>query len=119
MPYALCPLKSSLDNLEQESVRNFDMSVSLWVGGGEVVISDPQLRAKIPEGVVIELFPIVWNQDSRDPKSACDVSPDEISHVLLRNGGQGFNFHPFCEVFYAHYEELQLLYHYWEWPHDV
>ena len=39
-PYALCPLEPSLDDLEQGSVCNIDLPVSLWVGEGGVVISD-------------------------------------------------------------------------------
>ena len=34
-----CSLEPSLDNLEQGSVRDFDLSVSLRVCGGEVVVS--------------------------------------------------------------------------------
>ena len=37
--YALCPLKPSLDELEQGSVRNLNLPISLWVGGGGVVVS--------------------------------------------------------------------------------
>ena len=39
-PYALCPLEPSLDDLEQGSIRNLDLPVGLWVGGGGVVVSD-------------------------------------------------------------------------------
>ena len=39
-PYALCPLKPSLDDLEQGSVRDLDLPVGLWVGGGGVVVHD-------------------------------------------------------------------------------
>ena len=54
-----CPLESSLDNFERRSVRDFNLAVSLRVGEGGVMISNPQLRAKIPEGVVVELFSVV------------------------------------------------------------
>ena len=83
------------------------------------MIFNPQLRAKILEGVVVELFPVVWNQDPRDPIPADDVPLDKVSHILLRDGGQGFSFYPFCEVVYAYCKEFQLSYAYQEWSHDV
>ena len=67
---------------------------------------DPQLWVKILEGVIVKLFPVIWDQDSRDPIPADDVPPDEAPHVLLCNGGQDFSFYPFCEVVYAYYKEL-------------
>ena len=39
MPFA--PLEPSLDNFEQESIHNFNLSVSLGVGGGGVVVPYP------------------------------------------------------------------------------
>ena len=51
------------------------------------MIFNPQLRVKILEGVIVELFPVVWNQDPRDPIPTDDVPPDKVSHVLLRDGG--------------------------------
>ena len=70
------------------------------------MIFDPQLRAKIPEGVFVEWFPVIWDQDPRAPKLVDDVPQDKVSYILLRNGGQGFNFHPLCEVVYAYYKEF-------------
>ena len=61
------------------------------MGGGGVVVLDTQLRAKILEGVVVKLFPIIWDQGSRDPILVDDVSLYEDSHVLLCDGGQGFS----------------------------
>ena len=79
----------------------------------------PQLRAKILEGVVVELFLVVWDQDPRDPIPADDVPLDEVSHVLLHNGGQGFSLYPLCEIVYAYYKELQLSHRYREWSDNV
>ena len=79
----------------------------------------PQLRAKIPEGVIIELFPVVLDQDPRDPILVDDVPPDKASYIFLHNGGLGFGFHPLCEVVYAYYKELQQSHRYREWSHDV
>ena len=73
------------------------------MGRWGVVILDPQLWAKIPEQLVVELLSIVKNQDSRDPVPADDVSPDEVSYIFLRDGGQGFSFHPFSKVIYANH----------------
>ena len=71
------------------------------MGGWEVVILDPQLWAKIPERVVVELLSVIWDQDCRDPLSADDVSLEEALYIFLHDGGQGFNFHPFGKVIYA------------------
>ena len=79
----------------------------------------PQLRAKILEGVVVELFLVVWDQDPRDPIPVDDIPLNKILYILLHNGGQGFNFHPLCEVVYAYYKEFQLLHCYREWSYDV
>ena len=89
------------------------------MGGGGVVVFDSQLWAKIPEGVVVKLFLVIKDQDSRDPILADDVPLNEASHILLYDGGQGFNFYPFGEIVYADYKELQLSYCYREWAHDI
>ena len=73
------------------------------MGEGEGVVFDPQLWAKISEGVVVKLFIVVWDQDSGDPIFADDVPLDEALHVPLCDGGQGFNFYPICEVVYVDY----------------
>ena len=96
----------SLDDLKQWSIRNFNLSIGLRVVGGGVVVLDSQLWAKIPEGVVVELFPIILDQDSRDSILADDVTPYEVSHVLLCDGDQGFVFYPFGEIIYADYKEF-------------
>ena len=89
------------------------------MGKGGVVVFYSQLWAKIPEWVIVELFPIVWDQDPRDPMPADDMPLDKASHVLLYNGYQGFSFHPLCEIVYAYYKELQLSHRYREWSFDV
>ena len=73
------------------------------MGGGGVVVFYSQLWEKVPERVVVELLPIVWDQDFRDLVFADDVPLNKASHVLLCDGGQGFNFYPFGEVVYADY----------------
>ena len=50
---------------------------------------------KILEWLIVELLPVVRHQDSRDLVPVDDVSLDEASYIFLRDGGQGFNFHPF------------------------
>ena len=53
------------------------------MGEGGVMVFDPQLRAKISEWVIVKLFPIIWNQNSRDPIPTDDVPPDEAPHVWI------------------------------------
>ena len=61
---------------------------------------------KIPEGVFVKLFPVIWDQDSRDPIPINDIFPDKASHVLFCYGGPGFSFYLFGEIVYADYKEL-------------
>ena len=63
---------------------------------------------KILEWLIVELLPVVRDQDSRDLVPVDDVSLDEVSYIFLRDGGQGFSFHPFGEVVNAYYQKLQL-----------
>ena len=65
------------------------------------MILDPQLWAKIPEQLDVELLFIVRDQDSKDPIPVDDVSPNEVLYIFLRDGGQGFSFHPFGKVIYS------------------
>ena len=51
--------------------------------GGGIVVFYVQLTAHFPEGSVIKLFPIVRNQDSRDPESTDDNLPDETLDILF------------------------------------
>ena len=73
------------------------------MGGWEVVILDPQLWAKIPKWLVVELFSIVRNQYSKDPVPANDISLDKVSYVFLHNGGECFSFHLFGKVIYTNH----------------
>ena len=50
---------------------------------------------KILEWLIVELLPVVRDQDSRDLVLVDDASLDEASYIFLRDGGQGFNIHPF------------------------
>ena len=86
-PYPLCPLKLSLDYLEQGSACNFNLSIGLQVGRRRIVVLNPQLLAEVSECTVIELFPIVRDKYSRDFELANNASPNEVSNILLYDGG--------------------------------
>ena len=73
------------------------------MGGGGVVVFYSQLWEKAPERVIVELLPIIWDQDFKDLVFADDVPLNKALHVLLYDDGQGFNFYPFGEVVYADY----------------
>ena len=118
-PYNLCPLELNLDDFKQGSVCDLNLSVSLRVGWRGVVVLNLYLWAKVSVRIVVKLFPVVWDQDPRDPIPADDIPPNKVSHVLLCNDCQGFSSYPLCEVVYAYYEELQLSHRYREWSHDV
>ena len=76
---AICPLpppKPSLDHLEQGSVCNFNLSVSLGVSKKGVMILDPQLLVEIFECIIVELLSIVRDDDPGDSEAANDTLPN-------------------------------------------
>ena len=58
-PCYLCPLKPSLDDLQQELVCYFCLSICLQVGGWSIMILDFQLLAEFSKGCVIKLSSII------------------------------------------------------------
>ena len=118
-PYPLCPLKLSLDYLEQKSVCNLNLSIGLWVGGSRVVVFDPQLLVEVFKCDVVKLLSIVRDKNPRDLKVANHAFPNKVLDILLGDGSQGFYLYPFCEVIDSYDEELELLYRHREMSHDV
>ena len=57
-----------------------------WLIKFNFTVLDSQLWAKIPKGVVVKLFPGIWDQDSRDLVPANNVLPDKASYVFLCDG---------------------------------
>ena len=58
----------------------------------------PRLIAKVFECIIVELFSIVRDEDSRNPEPANDSLPDKATSILLCDGCQWFYFYPFDEV---------------------
>ena len=83
------------------------------------MVFDSQLLAEVFECIVVELFAIVRDEDSRDTKAANDAFPDEALDILLRISGQGFCFDSLSEVVDPHDEELELLHCHGEGSHYV
>ena len=46
------------------------------------MVFDSQLLAEIPECVVMELFSIIIDEDSRDSKAENDAFLDEVSNIF-------------------------------------
>ena len=67
------------------------------------------MLVEVPECFVVELFPIVRDEDYRHTKAANDTFLDEASNVLLNDGGQRFYLDPFREIVDPYNEELELL----------
>ena len=61
-----------------------------------------------PECVVVELFSIVGDEDSRDAKAANNALPYEASDIHFSDSGQGFCLNPFSEVVNSYDKELKL-----------
>ena len=74
------------------------------------MVFDYQLLAEVFECVVVELFPIVRDEDSRDTEAANDVFPDEALDILLSDSGQGFCLDPLSEIVNPYNDELELPY---------
>ena len=72
------------------------------------MVLDPQLRAKIPKCIIVELLSVVKDEHSRYPVPANNISPNKTSNVLLRDSGWSFCLYLLCEIIDANYEELQL-----------
>lgn len=68
---------------------------------------------------IIELLPIVNNNDSRDTKLANDRLPGEVSDVFLHDSRQSFILHPFSEIVDGYDQESHLCFPPGEWPHYV
>ena len=62
--------------------------------GRKVMILDPQLLVEIFERVVIELFSIIRDEDSRDAKVTNDIFLDKTINIPPRDGSQGFGLDP-------------------------
>ena len=81
------------------------------------MVFDPQLLAKVPQCVVIKLFSIISDEDSRDAKAANDAFPDEASDILLGDSGQRFYLNPFSEIVNSYDKGLKLLHCHGKGPH--
>ena len=74
---------------------------------------------EVSERVIIELLSIVRDKDSRDSEPVNNTSPNEVSDILLCDGGQYLYFYPLGEVVDPYDEELKLFYCRREGSHDV
>ena len=72
------------------------------------MVFDSQLLTEVPICVVVKLFSIVEDEDSRNAKAANNVLPNEASDILLSDNGQGFCLDLFSEVVNSYNEELKL-----------
>lgn len=80
---------------------------------------DPQLLAKVPKCIIIELLPIIKDKESWDAEAVNDAFPHEASDILLSDSGQRFCLDPFSKIVNPYNEELELQYNYKEGPHYV
>ena len=75
---------------------------------GRVVVLDSELSAEIPKLRIVELFPIVRQEGSRDPKSTYYKAPDEVAYLLLCDRCQGLGFDPFGKIVHGHNDKFAL-----------
>ena len=59
---------------------------------------DMEISTILPEGLIVELFPIVSNKCVGQSESTDNRLPEEFSDFGLSNMSQGFCFHPLGEV---------------------
>ena len=78
-----------------------------------------QLLAKVLDYVVVELFPIVRDEDSRDTEAANDAFPNEALDIILSDSDPRFCLNPLSETVIPYNEELELPYCYRERSHYV
>ena len=58
-PSPLGVIQSFLKPIDYDLVEGFDLSVPLRISWGRVPVGDPQFTAVSPEGLVVELKPVV------------------------------------------------------------
>ena len=75
---------------------------------GRVVVLDPELDIEIPELRIVKLLPIIRHQGPWDTKSAYYGAPNEVAHLLFRDGSQGLGFCPFGEVIHYYDDKVAL-----------
>ena len=88
-PYTICPLKPSLNHLEQGSVCDFNFSIGLGVSKEGVVVLNPQLLAKISERVIVKLYSIVKDEDPGDSEAVNGTFQTKFQtffSVIVANG---------------------------------
>ena len=62
------------------------------------MVFDSQLLVEVLECVVVELFPIIRDEDSEDFEVANNAFQDEVSDILLSDSGQRLYLDPFSEI---------------------
>ena len=62
------------------------------------MVFDSQLLAEVLECVVVELFPIIRDEDFGDFEVANNAFQDEVSDILLSDSGQRLYLDPFSEI---------------------
>ena len=72
------------------------------------MVFDFQLLGEVSECVIVKLFSIVGDKDSRDAKASYNVLLNKTLDILLNDSGQGFCLDPFSEVVNSYDEELKL-----------
>ena len=87
--------------------------------GRKVMILDPQLLAEIFKHVVIELFSIIRDEDSRDAKATNHIFLDETINIPPRDGSQGFGLDPLGEIINSYDKEFDLTHCHEEMSHYV
>ena len=75
---------------------------------GRVVVPNSELDTEIPELRIVELFPIVLHQDSRDTKPAYYGTPNEVAYLLFCDSSQGLDFCPFGEIIHYYDDKFAL-----------
>ena len=83
------------------------------------MILDPQLLAEIFKRVVIELFSIIRDEDSRDAKATNHIFLDETINIPPRDGSQGFGLDPLGEIINSYDKEFDLTHCHEEMSHYV
>ena len=80
------------------------------------MVFDSQLLTEVPACVVVKLFSIVEDKDSKNAEAANNVLPNEASNILLTDSGQGFCLDLFSEVVDSYDEEFKLSHCYGKGP---
>lgn len=100
-------------------VSSFSLSVTLWVGGSRVLVSDTEFCAVPSKSVAVKLESVIRDQNLRYSKSCHNVFLDKPLDVCVSDVLSRLSFDPFSEVICSNQKPSSISRGLWEGSHYV